>query len=79
MTELTSGAGGDPRVILTRWQREMMEQGIPIRPHLLMQLRKIGMENLHAKYVISLFLTAAHFTILFGCTGCCLMILTLRV
>ena len=79
MAELTGGTGGDPRVILTRWQKEMMGQGIPTRPHLLMQLRMIGMEDLHAKYVISLFLIAAHSIILFGRTGCCSMILVLRV
>ena len=62
MTELTRGSGGDPRVILTRWKKEMM--GIPTRPHLLMQLRRIGLEDLHAKYVISPFLTVVHSTIL---------------
>ena len=77
MTELTRGTDGDPRVILNRWKKEMV--GIPTHPHLLMQLKRIGLEDLHAKYVISPFLTAAHSIILFGYTGCCSMISVLRV
>lgn len=50
MTELTSGTGGDVRLILARWQREMMGQEIPAYPHLLMHLRGISMEDLHKRY-----------------------------
>lgn len=49
MSEQAGGAEGNPRVLLSRWQKEMVLMGIPARPHLLMQLQRIGMKDLHAK------------------------------
>ena len=49
MSEQVEGVSGDVRRVLSRWQTEMRMMGIPQRPHLLMQVLRIGLRDLHYK------------------------------
>ena len=45
------GANLDAKTLLSRWQKEIIAMGIPPRPRLLYHLARIGMEDLHSKFV----------------------------
>lgn len=47
--EMFGSKGIDASRLLVRWQNEMSSMSIPARPHLLIQLMRIGMEELHDK------------------------------
>ena len=47
MSEQVKGVSGDVQRVLSRWQKEMKMMDIPQRPHLLMQVLRIGLQNLH--------------------------------
>ena len=58
------------RTLLDRWQKEMVAMGIAPRPHLMDHLARMGMKDLHAKSVLTLFLNTP--MQLYICTGCCI-------
>lgn len=49
MSEQVKGVSGDVRRVLSRWQKEMRMMGFPERPHLLMQVLRIGLRDFHEK------------------------------
>ena len=70
MSEQVEGIGGDARRVLSRWQKEMRMMRIPARPHLLMQVLRIGLRSLHLKYasaISCLHNYTPHMTV-----GCCI-------